>query len=126
MIKTGTNLKVIDNSGAIKTLCIQLLKNLKKRVGRAGDSFICTVKRLRKAIPKKKAKAGSIYLSILITTCKEQKRLGGSFVKMLDNNSILMNSSNGLPLSKRINGPVFFEVRSKGHLRLVQMSRGVV
>ncbi|KAH0869227.1 hypothetical protein HID58_076249 [Brassica napus] len=55
-IQMGTVLKVVDNSGAKKVMCIQALK--RKKGARLGDTIVASVK---EAMPNGKVKKGALY-----------------------------------------------------------------
>ena len=59
-IQMGTVLKVVDNSGAKKVMCIQALKG--KKGARLGDTIVASVK---EAMPNGKVKKGA-WLTALI------------------------------------------------------------
>ncbi|WZZ73399.1 hypothetical protein YC2023_084769 [Brassica napus] len=74
-IQMGTVLKVVDNSGAKKVMCIQALK--RKKGARLGDTIVASVK---EAMPNGKVKKGA--------------RVDGSEVRF-DDNAVLLVDNKG-------------------------------
>ena len=65
MIQEHTYLKVADNSGARKLMCIRVLGGSKKRYAKVGDIIKVTVK---EAIPTARVKKGEVR--------SEERRVG--------------------------------------------------
>jgi len=69
MIAIGTELRVIDNSGAKKVRCIKILGGSFKRYGLVGSLLVISVKKIN---PLKKIKKGEIYKAVLIAIKKKK------------------------------------------------------
>ena len=113
MIKVQTFLKISDNSGGINGLCIRILKNSKRIGAQPGEIIKISVKKSRKKkfIKKsKEVKKGQLYMALVIRTVRGLKRWGNFFLKM-SNNAIVIINQYSLPLSTRIFGPIFSEIR---------------
>jgi hypothetical protein len=68
MIQAESRLKVADNSGARRVLCIKVLGGSKRRYARVGDTIVCTVK---EAIPNGNVKKGDVVRAVVVRTKKE-------------------------------------------------------
>jgi len=122
MIQNETVLKVADNSGARKVLCIKVLGGSKRRYAGVGDIIVVTVK---EAIPNSKVKKGDVLKAVIVRTAKEMKRPDESTVKFDDNSAVLLAQS-GEPVGTRIFGPVARELRAKGFMKIISLAPEVL
>lgn len=122
MIQTETVLKVADNSGAKKVLCIRVLGGTRRRYATVGDIIVVTVK---EAIPHAKVKKGDVMRAVVVRTAKEIKRMDHTSVKFDDNGAVLLTAS-GEPVGTRIFGPVARELRTKGFMKIVSLAPEVL
>ncbi|KAJ8627215.1 hypothetical protein MRB53_020522 [Persea americana] len=72
-IQMRTNLKVVDNSGAKRVMCIQALKQ--KKGARLGDTIIASVK---EAQPRGKVKKGEVVYGVVVRAAMQRGRCDGS------------------------------------------------
>ncbi len=107
MIQRGTRLKVADNSGAKKVLCIGILGGTKKRYANVGDIISVSVKQ---AMPQGSVKKGSVSLARVVRTKKEIKRNDGTTLSFEDNAVVLIDA-NHKKQGSRIFGPIAKEVK---------------
>lgn len=110
MIQTETVLKVADNSGAKRALCIKVLGGSKRRYATVGDKIVVAIK---DAIPRGKVQKGTVQRAIIVRTKFAVKRADGSVIRFDDNACVLINKNNFEPIGTRIFGPVAREVRRK-------------
>jgi large subunit ribosomal protein L14 len=122
MIQLRTTMKVADNSGAKKIMCIQVLGGSKKRYASVGDIVVASVK---EAIPNSNAAKGTVVKAVIVRTKKEVRRRDGSYVRFDDNAAVLIDN-NGDPRGTRIFGPVARELREKRFMRIVSLAPEVV
>ena len=122
MIQNESVLKVADNSGARKVLCIKVLGGSKRRYAGVGDIIVVTVK---EAIPNSKVKKGDVLRAVVVRTAKEMQRPDESTVKFDDNSAVLLGQS-GEPLGTRIFGPVARELRAKGYMKIISLAPEVL
>ncbi|KAF8408850.1 hypothetical protein HHK36_004919 [Tetracentron sinense] len=99
-IQMRTNLKVVDNSGAKRVMCIQALKG--KKGARLGDTIIASVK---EAQPRGKVKKGDVVYGVVVRAAMQRGRCDGSEIKFDDNAVVLVNKQ-GEPIGTRVFGPV--------------------
>jgi large subunit ribosomal protein L14 len=89
MITQESVLKVADNSGARKLLCIRVAGCSGRSVGRVGDVIVASVK---DAIPDGTVKKKEVVKAVIVRTAKETRRADGSFIKFDDNAAHRMSS----------------------------------
>jgi large subunit ribosomal protein L14 len=122
MIQAETRLKVADNSGARKVLCIKVLGGSKRRYARVGDTIVATVK---EAIPNGTVKKGEIVRAVVVRTAKEIRRPDGSYIKFDENAAVIIDNQ-GNPRGTRIFGPVARELRDKKYMKIVSLAPEVL
>lgn len=122
MIQLRTMMKVADNSGAKKIMCIQVLGGSRRRYATVGDVVVASVK---EAIPNSNAGKGDVVKAVIVRTRKEVRRRDGSYVRFDDNAAVLIDN-NGDPRGTRIFGPVARELREKRFMRIVSLAPEVV
>ncbi|GJV17187.1 50S ribosomal protein HLP, mitochondrial-like protein [Tanacetum coccineum] len=81
-----SNLKVVDNSGEKRVMCIQALKG--KKGARLGDPIVASVK---KAQPGGKVKKGQVVYGVVVRAAMQKGQCDGSEVKFDDNAVVLVN-----------------------------------
>lgn len=121
MIKTETNLKVTDNTGAKKVKCIKVYKGKSAKI---GDVIQVSVKILKKKF-KTKVKKGSLYKAVIIRTKFNKKIKSNNYVNF-DENSIVLLNTNEIPIGTRILGPVPLEFRNKKKFKIISMSSNII
>ncbi|GAA0184955.1 ribosomal protein [Lithospermum erythrorhizon] len=118
-IQMRTNLKVVDNSGAKRVMCIQALKG--KKGARLGDIIIASVK---EAQPGGKVKKGQVVRGVVVRAAMQRGRCDGSEVKFDDNAVVLINKQNE-PIGTRVFGPVPHELRKKKHVKILSLAEHI-
>ncbi|XP_057964229.1 large ribosomal subunit protein uL14mz [Malania oleifera] len=119
-VQMGTNLKVVDNSGAKRVKCIQVLKGRKKGA-RLGDTVVGSVK---EAQPNGKVKKGQVVYGVVVRAAMQRLRRDGSEVKFDDNAVVLINKQ-GEPVGTRVFGPVPHELRKKNHIKILSLAEHI-
>ena len=122
MIQSESVLKVADNSGAKRVLCIKVLGGSKRRYASVGDIITVTVK---EAIPNSKVKKGDVMRAVIVRTAKEIRRPEDTYVKFDENSAVLLSNS-GDPVGTRIFGPVARELRAKGFMKIISLAPEVL
>jgi len=120
MIQTQTILKVADNSGARKIMCITPLG-----VGRTasiGDVISASVK---EAEPESKIPKGKVVRAVIVRTKKEIRRRDGSYIRFDDNAAVIIDRT-GEPVGTRVFGPVGRELRGRKFMRIVSLAPEVL
>ncbi|KAL0760972.1 hypothetical protein Bca101_077122 [Brassica carinata] len=106
-IQMGTVLKVVDNSGAKKVMCIQALKG--KKGARLGDTIVAYFGERSHA----------------------KRRVDGSEVRFDDNAVLLVDNkdkktkTDRQPIGTRVFGPVPHELRKKKHLKIIALAQNI-
>jgi large subunit ribosomal protein L14 len=122
MIQAETRLKVADNSGARKVLCIKVLGGSKRRYARVGDVIVCTVK---EALPNGAVKKGEVVRAVVVRTNKEIRRTDGSYIRFDDNAAVIIDNQ-GNPRGTRIFGPLARELRERKYMKIVSLAPEVL
>ncbi len=122
MIQQESMLKIADNSGAKRALCIRVLGGSKRRYASVGDVIVATIK---DAIPNSPVKKGEVVQAVVVRTAKEVRRKDGSYIRFDDNAAVLITPQ-GEPLGTRIFGPVGRELREKRYMKIVSLAPEVL
>ncbi|CAL4892889.1 unnamed protein product [Urochloa decumbens] len=115
-----TNLKVVDNSGAKRVMCIAAKRG--KYGARLGDTIIGSVK---EAQPRGKVKKGDVVYGVVVRAAMKKGRSDGSEVQFDDNAIVLVNNKGEL-IGTRVFGPVPHELRKKKHLKILALAEHIV
>ena len=78
MIQQESMVRIADNSGARRALCIRVLGGSRRRYARVGDVIVATVK---DAIPGGSVKKGEVVRAVVVRTAKEPRRPDGSYIR---------------------------------------------
>ena len=122
MIQQESMLKITDNSGARRALCIRVLGGSRRRYARIGDRVIVTIK---DAVPNAGVKKGEVMEAVVVRTAKEMRRRDGTYIRFDDNAAVLLNAQKE-PRGTRIFGPVGRELREKRYMRIVSLAPEVL
>lgn len=122
MIQQQTILKVGDNTGAKKLMCIRVLGGSKRRYASVGDEIIASVK---EATPGGVVKKGDVVRAVVVRTTKEIKRDDGSYIRFNENAAVIINEQ-GNPKGTRIFGPVARELREKNYMKIISLAPEVL
>ncbi len=122
MIQQETRLKVADNSGARKILCITPLGGCVGKTASIGDIISATVK---EADPESKIPKGRVVRAVVIRTKKEVRRRDGSYIRFDDNAAVIINLQ-GEPVGTRVFGPVGRELRERKFMKIVSLAPEVL
>jgi len=122
MIQTESRLKVADNSGARRLMCVKVLGGSKRRYAGVGDVIKVSVK---EAIPRSKVKKGELYNAVVVRTRKGVRRPDGSLIRFDSNAAVLLNNQLQ-PIGTRIFGPVTRELRTENFMKIVSLAPEVL
>ncbi len=122
MIQQEARLKVADNSGARKILCITPLGGGVGRSASIGDIISATVK---EADPESKIPKGKVIRAVIVRTKKEVRRRDGSYIRFDDNAAVIINLQ-GEPVGTRVFGPVGRELRERKFMKIVSLAPEVL
>ncbi|GJZ56320.1 50S ribosomal protein HLP, mitochondrial-like protein [Tanacetum coccineum] len=117
-IQMRSNLKVVDNSGAKRVICIQALKV--KKGARLGDTIVASVK---EAQPGGKVKGHVVY-GVVVRAAMQKGWCDGSEVNFDDNAVVLVNKQ-GEPIWTRVFGPVPHELRKKKQVKILSLAQHI-
>ena len=122
MVQPQTILKVADNSGAKRIMCIRILGGSFRRSGNIGDIIVASVKT---ATPGGAVKKGDVVKAVIVRTSKCVSRPDGSYVKFDDNAAVIIDN-NKMPKGTRIFGPIARELRDKGFMKIISLAHEVL
>ena len=123
MIQHCSMLKVADNSGAKKLMCIRVLGGYKKRYARVGDVITCTVK---EAAPRGTIKKGEVVHAVLVRQRKEFRRKNGIYLRFDENAAVVIDRKTKEPKGTRIFGPIARELRVRGYKKIISLAPEVL
>jgi len=123
MIQPESKLKVADNSGAKKVLCIRPLGGTRRRYAQLGDVIVCTVKA---AEPRKTVKKHDVVRAVVVRQRQPVRRKDGSYIRFDDNAVVILDAKTKEPKGTRILGPVAREVREKGFEKISTLTKELV
>lgn len=121
MIQKRSMLKVADNTGVRKVMCIQPLSGDRQH-GTAGDIIVASVK---EASPDSEIKVGEVVRAVIVRTVRQISRPDGSYVRFDDNACVIIDQNND-PKGTRVFGPVIRELREKKFLKIISLAPEVV
>ncbi len=122
MVQPQTILKVADNSGAKKIMCIRILGGSFRRSGNIGDIIVASVK---SAAPGGAVKKGDVVKAVIVRTSKGVQRPDGSCIKFDDNAAVIIDNQKQ-PKGTRIFGPIARELRDKGFMKIISLAPEVL
>ncbi len=122
MIQAQTVLKIADNSGAKKAMCIKVLGGSKRKYASIGDVIVVAIK---SATPTGKIKKGTVQRAVIVRTKKEVRRKDGSYIRFQDNAAVIIDEREE-PLATRIFGPVARELRENNFSKIVSLAPEVI
>ena len=122
MIQQESIVRIADNTGAKRALCIRVLGGSGRRYASVGDLVVLTVK---DAIPNAAVRKGDVVRAVVVRTAKEVRRRDGSYIRFDDNAAVLIDT-NGEPRGTRIFGPVGRELREKRYMKIVSLAPEVL
>ncbi|WP_366923253.1 50S ribosomal protein L14 [Metallumcola ferriviriculae] len=122
MIQAQTMLKVGDNTGAKKLMCIRVLGGSGRRYAAVGDIVIASVK---EAAPGGVVKKGDVVKAVVVRTKKGNRRPDGTYIRFDENAAVIINDQ-GQPKGTRIFGPVARELRDRDYMKIVSLAPEVL
>ncbi len=122
MIRSETMLKVADNSGARKILCITPLGGGVGKTASIGDVISASVK---EAEPESKVPKGNVVRAVVVRARKELRRRDGSYIRFDENAAVIIDNQ-GEPVGTRVFGPVGRELRERKFMKIVSLAPEVL
>lgn len=122
MIQQESMVRIADNSGARRALCIRVLGGSRRRYARVGDVIVVTIK---DATPHGNVRKGQVVRAVVVRTAKESRRRDGSYIRFDENAAVIVNDA-GEPTATRIFGPVARELREKRFMKIVSLAPEVI
>ncbi|MDH7497089.1 MAG: 50S ribosomal protein L14 [Syntrophomonadaceae bacterium] len=122
MIQPQTMLRVGDNTGAKKAMCIKVLGGSHRKYATVGDVIVVTVK---EASPGGVVKKGDVVKAVVVRTRKEIRRPDGSYIRFGENAAVIIDDNNN-PKGTRIFGPVARELRERNFMKIISLAPEVL
>ena len=122
MIQPQTMLKVADNTGAKKIMCIRGRGGSFRRSGNICDIIVASVK---SAIPGGMVKKGDVVKAVVVRSVKGLRRPDGSHIRFDDNAAVIIDNQKQ-PKGTRIFGPIARELRDKGYSKIISLAPEVI
>jgi large subunit ribosomal protein L14 len=103
-------------------MCIRVLGGSKRRYASLGDEIVASVK---EATPSGVVKKGDVVKAVVVRTCKEVRRVDGSYIKFDENAAVIIKDDKS-PRGTRIFGPVARELRDRDFMKIVSLAPEVI
>ncbi len=122
MIQSQSMLRIGDNTGAKKVMCIKILGGSLRRYATVGDVIVASVKEAGVGGVVKK---GDLVKAVVVRTRKEIRRPDGSYIRFSENAAVIIDDNNN-PKGTRIFGPVARELRDRNFMKIVSLAPEVL
>ncbi len=122
MIQAQSTLKVADNTGAKRLMCIKVLGGSKRKYANIGDVIVASVK---DATPGGVVKKGDVVKCVIVRSKRGVGRADGSYIKFDENAAVLIKDDKN-PRGTRIFGPVARELRDKEYMKILSLAPEVL
>jgi large subunit ribosomal protein L14 len=122
MIQSESMLKVADNTGAKKIMCIKVLGGSKRKYANIGDVIVASVK---DATPGGVVKKGEIVRCVIVRSKKGVRRPDGSYIRFDENAAVIIKEDKN-PRGTRIFGPVARELRDREYMKILSLAPEVL
>ena len=122
MIQTESRLKVADNSGARRIMCLRVLSTGNCTYGSIGDVIIAVVK---DANPNMAVKKSDIVRAVIVRTKQALRRESGMSIRFDDNAAVIINKDNN-PRGTRVFGPIARELRDRNFTKIISLAPEVI
>lgn len=123
MIQPRSILKLADNTGAKKIMCIRVHGGYKKRYARLGDVITASVK---EAEPHSMVRKGEVIKAVIVRLKKETRRPDGTYVRFDENAAVIVEPKTKEPRGTRIFGPIARELRNRGFIKIISLAPEVL
>lgn len=111
-------LRIIDNSGGLTAKCIKVLTKSPRCPAYHGDKIIIVIKT---ALSGKRVTKSQIHRALVVWSTVNKRRSEGTYIKFAKVGCVLLKKD-GQPLANKVKGPVYRELRSLGHLKIVSLA----
>jgi large subunit ribosomal protein L14 len=122
MIQFGTNLKVVDNTGAKMARVIKVLGATRARYAHLGQVVVVSIK---EASPRGIVKKKSVERAVIVRQVREYHREDGSCIRF-DDNAVVIVDKDSQPKGSRVFGPVARELREYGFQKIISQATEVL
>ena len=126
MIQKGTELKVVDNTGAKTAVCIKVRPGYQSKYAKETDIILVSIKTLRsKRRENIKVKKGGLFKALILRVKAPIFLFNGDHLSYSVTPSIVLLNKNKKILGTRIFGSLFKNFRLTKYLKALTLSAGV-
>lgn len=127
MIQIGTKLRVSDNSGAKKAICLRVCE-YKRNIAYSGDLILISVRSLRNCRKGLiRVKKGEMYKALVIRTKTSKQNLKQTTrTTYFNENSVVLLNKHKKLIGTRVIGPVLKSLRHSKYLRIASVCFGLI
>ena len=104
-INNNSKVWISDNSGVSRIRSIIIYGG---KSGSITDLFVGSLSRVK---PRRKLKKGQIFRALIVQVRRNTFRVFGSYIRSLATRSILMKRGEFIPVTNRVNGFFFYEIK---------------
>lgn len=122
MIQVQSTLKVADNTGAKRIMCIKVLGGSWRKYANIGDVIVASVK---DATPGGVVKKGDVVKCVIVRSKRGVRRQDGSYIRFDENAAVIIKDDKN-PRGTRIFGPVARELRDKEYMKILSLAPEVL
>ena len=122
MIQMQSRMKVADNTGAKKLMCIRVLGGTHRKYANIGDIVVASVK---KASPGGTVKKGDVVKAVIVRSATGVRRDDGTYIRFDENAAVIVKEDKN-PRGTRIFGPVARELRDKDFTKILSLAPEVL
>ena len=119
MIQIKTNLKVADNTGGKKIICIRVIR---RKIARVGIIIIAVVKDTN---PNIIIKQSEIIRAVVIRTKKNYRPKSAIWISFAENAAVIINKNED-PRRSRVFGPTIRELRDGRFAKITSLSLEII
>jgi len=125
MVKVGSLMKVIDNTGAKQARCLKIQPGYKRGYAGLGDIVTVSVQSLRvKRRESIKIKKGEIYKALILRVKSNRLVFSGDCFSYNETSSIILLTKQKKILGTRVFGSISKVFRFTNYLKVISMSYG--
>jgi large subunit ribosomal protein L14 len=123
MIQDGTNLKVVDNTGAKILRCFKIIGGSKRRYARLGDIVVGSVKEIE---PRRMIKKKDVVRAVIVRQRQPFRLPSGIYLRFDDNAAVILDGKTKNPKGNRVLGPIPRILKEEGFGKIVAMAKTIV
>lgn len=119
MVQTQTYLRVADNTGARKLICIRIMGYLH---GKIGDVFVAIVK---ESLPNTYTQRSEVVRAVVARRCHDVYQVNSRRIRFSENAAVTISKDES-PRGSRVFGPTTCALREKSFTKIISLSLEVL